>query len=124
MCLDLSKNIICDCNNYYDENIKKNTIDKDVNVSRYIIGDNDIYNNFPINNISINNNNFLNSINHLDTLISTNLFNAISSNNVYNNISNQNIIYNSINIVNNNYINNDYINLLNKDSVYYYPKEN
>ena len=125
LCEDISKNIICDSKNYYDDAIKENTIDKEVKDTRYIINNgNDINNNFPINNISINNNNFLNSINHLDTLISTNLFNAISSNNVYNNISNQNIIYNSINIVNNNYINNDYINLLNKDSVYYYQNEN
>ena len=92
-------------NNYlFTNDIKENIIDKGNNINKQIINNNFI--NTPINNIYINNVNYLNCSNNFDPLILLNLNNSISLNNINNGILLQNVNTNNYDIMNECYINN------------------
>ena len=85
-------------------------------MSNKIINNN--LNRFPINNFFINNINYFDVINDLNSLIQLYLNNAIISNCINNNISMLNIPFNSLNILSN-YDKSK--NLLDKNNIFDYP---
>ena len=90
----------------FNNDNEENIIDKEININKQIINNN--LSSIPINNILINNINYFNSINNLDSLIPPYLNNSNSLNNINNGIFLQNRLLNNLDIMSDYFFNNNF----------------